>query len=612
MKNILENKRKAIGIIAIIVGLVLIITGTSYAYFTATATSNEQITESGTLQLTYLTGQDITLDNVFPSEESEAGVHQFSVENTGTLDATYYLYLTNITLQKDGEDTQSSNLKWKLYNANDSYITSDEIASGDFSEGNTPIELDTDIEITSGTKQYYVLKVWLQETGSVQNWDQGLNFSAQIEATTEKKNITKTLAGKMKEEAVMDNIASTYVTSPTGIDFSQISSDTNGKGVYILSSTVNDQYPIMYYRGAVENNNVKFADFCWKIVRTTESGGVKLIYNGTPDENGQCNATGEDTSIGISQFNSKYYDPTYVGYMYHENFQLKDDTTQVNYGNIEDNNNYYYSDSYAFDEETKKFTLTGNKISGTWESVNQEAITSYPYTCFKINENGTCDFLLRLKGYDSSTSALVNYITYSSVDYPSLLNNTNDSTIKGKIDSWYAANIQNKQDNDGVSYALYLSDEVFCNDRTFTSGDGYSISKTTIFSPYYRVLNQKKTSLSCTQQADKFTVSAEIGNGRLTYPIGLITIDEMALAGGVSQTENLDYYLYTGQSYWTMSPSYFSSSSAYAHVWFVLSTGCLDTFWVSAPYYVRPVINLKNGIKALSGDGTASNPYVIE
>ena len=219
------NKPTLIVSLLIVVGT-LILMGATYAYFTATATSNEQVVESGTLQLTYHTGQDITLDNVFPSEESEAGIHQFSVENTGSLDATYYLYLTNITLQKDGEDTQSSNLKWKLYSANESYGTSEEIASGDFGERNNTIELDTDVEITSGTKQYYVLKIWLQETGSVQNWDQGLDFSAQVEATTEKKNITKTLVGTMKEEAVMDNIASTYVTSSTGIDFSQISSDT--------------------------------------------------------------------------------------------------------------------------------------------------------------------------------------------------------------------------------------------------------------------------------------------------------------------------------------------------------------------------------------------------
>ena len=494
----------------LIVAGTLILMGTTYAYFTATATSNEQVTETGTLQLTYLTGQDITLDNVFPSEESEAGVHQFSVENTGSLDATYYLYLTNITLQKDGEDTQSRNLKWKLYNANDSYSTSDEIASGDFSEGNTPIELDTDIEITSGTKQYYVLKVWLQETGSVQNWDQGLDFSAQVEATTEKKNITKTLVGTMKEEAVLDNIASTYVTSPTGIDFSQISSDTNGKGLYILSSTVNDQYPIMYYRGAVENNNVKFANFCWKIVRTTETGGVKLIYNGTPDENGQCNATGSETVIGDSVFNSSSDDNAYVGYMY------------------------------------------GTAGSNTYEQTHT---------------------------------------------------NSNDSTIKSVIDEWYSQNL--------TSYTTQLEDTVWCNDRSYYSGDGFSDSLTTIYSPYYRVLNQRTASLVCSQNMDKFTVSSAVGNGKLTYPIGLITADEAVLAGGTYRDANNDYYLNTGQVYWLMSPFDFVSISKKARVWRLLEGGFLNATSPTTLHGVRPAISLKAGTTAISGDGTASNPYVI-
>ena len=70
------NKPTLIVSLLIVVGT-LILMGATYAYFTATATSNEQVVESGTLQLTYLTGQDITLDNVFPSEESEAGIHQF-------------------------------------------------------------------------------------------------------------------------------------------------------------------------------------------------------------------------------------------------------------------------------------------------------------------------------------------------------------------------------------------------------------------------------------------------------------------------------------------------------------------------------------------------------
>ena len=85
----------------------------------------------------------------------------------------------------------------------------------------------------------------------------------------------------MRKSAIMDNINSTYVDNSTpGINFGVVSSDTNGKGVYTRAGTENDSYPIMYYRGIVEDNNVKFANKCWKIIRTTDTGGVKLIYNG--------------------------------------------------------------------------------------------------------------------------------------------------------------------------------------------------------------------------------------------------------------------------------------------------------------------------------------------
>lgn len=405
-------------------------------------------------------------------------------------------------------------------------------------------------------------------------------------------------------EKVQSGTTTTYkVTKAIRYTYKVLESLDSEIGLY---ATNDDDGTSYFYRGAVENNYLSFAGFIWRIVRINGNGSIRLIYSGT-----STNATGSATSIGSSQYNSKYFDPTYVGYKYHENFQLKEDTTQVNYTNISNNNVYYYSDSYSFNEETRKFTLNGNKISGTWESANQEAIASYPYTCLSTTENGTCDFLLRLKGYNSPTSAKVNYITYSSVDYPSLLNNTSDSTIKEKIDSWYLTNIQNKQDSNGVSYASYLSDEVFCNDRTFTSGDGFSFSKMTIFSPYYRVLNQKQPSLSCSQDSDKFTVSPEKGNGKLTYPVGLITVDEAAFAGGAYLSANSEYYLYTGQTYWTMSPYRFRSSSASAYAWRVYSTGNLDAYWVTSSHGVRPVVNLSADILITGGDGTKVNPYMV-
>ena len=110
----------------------------------------------------------------------------------------------------------------------------------------------------------------------------GVSFKVKVEAN-EGIWVTGSLEEIMRKSAVMDNINSDYVNNTTpGIDFDQPSSDTNGKGVYMRAGTENDPYPIMYYRGEVENNNIIFADKCWKAVRTTDAGGVKLIYSGLP------------------------------------------------------------------------------------------------------------------------------------------------------------------------------------------------------------------------------------------------------------------------------------------------------------------------------------------
>ena len=60
---------------------------------------------------------------------------------------------------------------------------------------------------------------------------------------------------------------------------------------------------IKYYRGNVTNNNVNFAGYCWKIIRTTEKGGTKLLYNGKPDSNGVCTNTGNDSLLTATTFN---------------------------------------------------------------------------------------------------------------------------------------------------------------------------------------------------------------------------------------------------------------------------------------------------------------------
>ena len=134
------------------------------------------------------------------------------------------------------------------------------------------------------------------------------------------------------------------------------------------------------------------------------------------------------------------------------------------------------------------------------------------------------------------------------------------------------------------------------------------MSPVTYYKPYQRIANQFKPSLSCSQNSDKFSVA----NGNLTYPVALITIDEASLAGGRKSNVNGQYYLYTGNHYWTMSPNMFDPWLGNAYVWAIRVDGQLVTGnFVSVSIGVRPVINLKSNVKITKGTGTASNPYEL-
>ena len=201
----------------------------------------------------------------------------------------------------------------------------------------------------------------------------------------------------------------------------------------------------------------------------------------------------------------------------------------------------------------------------------------------------------------SNDNAYVGYMygTPGSATYEETHANTNNSTIKEAIDSWYETHLK------GTEYESYLSDTLFCNDRSFNeinAGTGAGTSET-----YYRSRSGNKT-LKCSQKNDRFTVDdEEIGNGALTYPISLITSAEVYLAGGYSST-NYSYYLYTGNYYWTLSPYSFGGSIARVRI--VNAGGYFGSGYVNNSRGVRPVINLKAG-SLKTGSGTALDPYQV-
>src|SRR5574344_548774 len=191
--------------------------------------------------------------------------------------------------------------------------------------------------------------------------------------------------------------------------------------------------------------------------------------------------------------------------------------------------------------------------------------------------------------------------------------NTNSSTTKTALDTWYNTNLS--------SYASKISDTEFCNDRSIAStaatwdtedtAKGYG-NNLTIFGALNRCFNTHVPVLTCQNKNDRFTVSdTTTGNGNLTNPVGLITMDEVGFAGAsmASYTSNSSYYLYTNSWYWTMSSINFTGSSAYEFN--VYSDGYIDYNLVNDSGGLRPVINLKTDTLYTSGDGTSTSPYVI-
>ena len=268
-------------------------------------------------------------------------------------------------------------------------------------------------------------------------------------------------------------------------------------GVYVRSGTENHVNPIYYYRGAVTNNNVLFAGKCWLVVRTTETGGTKLIYNGAPTSDNKCN--GDNSMIGYSTFNDNY---------------------------------------------------------------DTEADVSYIYS------DGT------------------------------------NSTIKQTVDTWYTSNM--------TSYTDMLEDTVWCNDRSVTFSGYYEDWGTdvTLFGAYARnaTSGAYQPSLHCPAEYSLTTSSTQVSN-KLTYPVGLLTADELTLAGMGWEGYTEEGYLNNYDYWWTLSPYFFVSG--YASVFYGGDLGDLNNGVVGSEYGVRPAVSLKPGAIVTSGEGTSSKPYII-
>ena len=344
------------------------------------------------------------------------------------------------------------------------------------------------------------------------------------------------------------------VKSPTTTPGSAISADTEA----VLASTQDDYGTSYYFRGAVTNNFVEYANMCWRIVRVTGDDSIKLIlynYNGLTDSNNTpesvtpCSQTGDTYAFARyegntynSKFNESSTDNAYVGFMYGTTgaSSYAAAHANTNASTILINLNKWYTNVLSKQANFKDSQLADTIWCNDKSVVTDTAFNPGNWTL------GTNYGYAKNKNYYSATKRLV------------------------QTSSWTAG---------GTGPSLICPND----------NNGGKLSK--------------------------FTVNdTEYGNGALSgyAKVGLLTADEIAFAGGTHNTTNSTYYINgkTNSSYWRiLSPICFYGNSAY--VWGVNHDGSLLDYGHVDDGGVRPSLSLVASTKIISGSGTASNPYRI-
>ena len=340
--------------------------------------------------------------------------------------------------------------------------------------------------------------------------------------------------------------AKSQIESKPKPDFSTVTTASD-KGMYSAQDDLGTSY---YFRGAVDNNWVKYGKY------------TKDMYN---CNNGTISAT--DTGNSCTKIASSGDD------IYWRIIRINGD------GSIR----MIYSGVKAPTESTKVIKTEDTSLGVTVFNANTDSSEYVGYMYTLGQQHGT----------------------------------SKSSDIKTYLDNWYA------NYTDLNKTGTKITDQIYCNDRTAsTSNVAYSTTNYTTLTSwnskgttyYYgangRVWNNPVSpDYKCPVASDKFTTTTVKGNGKLSYPVGLISADEITFAGLPVGKINNSFYLYTGADYWAGSPiAFFDGDIAYG--FFVGGDGALNIDYVNYTYGVRGVVSLSSEAN-LIGDGTWNNVYEV-
>ena len=424
------------------------------------------------------------------------------------------------------------------------------------------------VSIPVGVTQSYTVEFKYSNDESVdQSEDMGKTLSGKLFITEGTIDTAVYYAGYEKG-TIGYQIMSDNPTRLTRTDFSSVFTEINTGTLYKATESIAGNTPkdVYYFAGDAKNNWVKFGKYQNDLIR----------YRG-------------------------YYSTTDTSY---KEYSTMDECTSAS--------------SYNINCTEYKYANTGDDIY--WRIIRTNHDGSIRLLYSGTSHNTTAGYIgtsVFANNKVKSDPMYVGYMYGTSGSLASNRDNTNDSAIKTYIDNWYNNNLS--------SYSKYISTEaVYCNDRELAPGQTYSTSSNFDYAPSGR-LDTNKPTYNCTNNKDAF--SGSNSEAKLTYPIGLMTADEIMRAGGRYDT-NLPspyawYYLnsaggsITGSTtWWSLSPDD-SSDSLFGipDVWIVSGSdlpGRLGSGFAFTKYGVRPAISLKSCTLWTSGDGSPENPYEID
>ena len=403
------------------------------------------------------------------------------------------------------------------------------------------------------TGRYYNLDVSQAQLG-------GKNFTGKIYAIS--KGCTSedgTTVKKGYETILANNGGKTAIEAKTA-DFTTV--ETSNAGMYSYTEGTGKTY---YYRGAVDNNWVKYGKF----------KEDQIVYRGYFDEN-----TNSNEFLDMNQGKVNYLDystleecqagvPTSGNISYPSTFNYK--CKAVTYANKGDD---MYWRIIRVDKDNKiKMIYAGSKA---------------PSESTKVAITGT-NTNMGFTAYNND----YNHAEYVGFQYTvgSQRGTTTNSTIKTYLDNWYT-----KYFNENIGTSRFVK-TTFCNDRN-TSSTWASTGSRVEYAPYTRL------------SADTPTPTFECNTADVvTNNLGLITADEIVLAGGKYNTDNSAFYLNNNMAYWAGSPRGFLGS--YSDVFALNPVGGLNGGYVHSRIgAARGVVSLSSESKLL-GSGTYNDVYTV-